>query len=80
MCHPLIHSQVVAPLDGYVLVGSEHHNEIILRPNDEAMENYEIVISHVAPQEFIRDIEEDEKEYGVEVEAGTIIGKNVYRH
>ena len=69
---------MVSPLDGYVLVGKEHENEVIIRPTDEAMEGYEIVISHVKPSQFVNDIDKDEEEYGIEVESGTIIG-NVRR-
>ena len=66
--------QVVCPLDGYVLISKHRPNEVIVRPVDENMEDYELVISHIEPVEFITDIEEDEEDYGVEMEAGMIIG------
>ena len=63
-------------MDGYVLVGTEHPDEIVIRPVEEEMEDLEMIISHITPDDYVLDIEEDEEEYGQLMEAGTVIGEN----
>ena len=63
-------------MDGYVLVGTEDPDEIVIRPVEEEMEDFEITINHITPDDYVLDIEEDEEEYGQLMEAGTVIGEN----
>ena len=62
-------------MDGYVLVGDEYPNELIIRPVEEEVEDFEIVINHIRPDDFVLDIDEDEEEYGQLMIAGQVIGK-----
>ena len=56
-------------------MSKEQENELIVRPVDEDLANFEIVISHITPDEYVLDIEKDEEEYGQLMEAGAIIGR-----
>ena len=67
-------SQIVCPVDGYVTVGKDYPDELIVLPVEEELEGLEIIISHVMPNDFVLDIDEDEREYGKLVRAGAIIG------
>ena len=66
--------QIVNPVDGYVVVGKEFPDELIIRPVDEEMEDFEITINHITPDDFVLDIEEDEEADGQLMDAGDIIG------
>ena len=61
-------------MDGYVTVGEDYPNELIVRPVSEELEEFEIIMSHVTPNEFVLDIDEDEREYGKLMRAGAAIG------
>jgi hypothetical protein len=67
--------QIVCPMDGYVLVSKEFPYELVIRPVEEEVEDLEMVISHVTPDEYVLAIDEDEEEYGQFMEAGAIIGE-----
>ena len=65
---------MVAPFDGYVLVGTKNKDEVIVRPTDDAMEDYDIIITHVTPSDFLMNADEDEHIHGIQVGSGTVIG------
>ena len=48
---------------------------MIVRPVDEDLEEYEIVITHIRPDDTMtEDLDDEEEKYGVLIESGTIIG------
>ena len=51
-----------------------NEHEVIIHPVDPEMSDQEIKITHIDPIDDLKEVDDDEKDYGILMNAGSVIG------